>query len=193
MCQQHRGLSPATYKHHCRYFFSCAQGFPVPLSCLLHSTSAPASPVPLHSHCCLQCTVVWSCSRTVSPTAESHAGWTPARQHLPALGPLPSRAWWTGPDSRAGFPSDQHSAEICQQPRRPQPEDHIGLGLRAGLNPEGLVGEQSGTGRLAIQELEDCGKQGKRSVEQKESNMATAAVHRCMCSQRNSRSAVFSS
>lgn len=134
--QQHRRLSPTTYKRHCRSFFSCAQGLPVPPSCFLHSTSTPASPVhPLHSHCCLQCTMVRSCPRTVGPTAESHAAWTPARQHLPALGPLPSHTWWTGPNSRAGFPSDQHSAEICQQPRRPQPEDHIGLGVRAGFNP----------------------------------------------------------
>lgn len=136
MCQQHWRLSPNTYKRHCRYFSRCAQGLPVPPSCFLHSASAPRSPVhPLHPPGCIQCPVVRSCSWTVGPTAEPHAAWTPARQHLPALGPLPSHAGGTGPDSRAGIPSNQHSAEICQQPRRTQPEDHIGLGARAGLSP----------------------------------------------------------
>lgn len=159
VCQQHRRLRPAPDQRHC--FFSCAHGLPVPPSCFLHSTSTPAAPVhPLHSHCCLQRTMVWSCSRSVGPAAESGAAWSPARQQLPAPGPLPSHAGSPGPDSRAGVPSDQHSAEICQQPRRPQPEDHIGLGGRAGLHP-GPTGrrtgvEQSGTGRSAIQELEDC-------------------------------------
>lgn len=135
MCQQHWRLSPNTYKRHCRYFSSCAQGLPVPPSFFLHSTSATASPVhPVHPLCCVQCSVVGSCSRSVGPAAKPHAAWAPAGQHLPALGPLPGHARWTGPDSGAGIPSDQHSAEICQQPRRTQPEDHIGLGARAGLN-----------------------------------------------------------
>lgn len=136
VCQQHRRLSPPPHQCRCRYFLSRAQGLPVPPSCFLHSASTPASPVhPLHSRCCLQRTMVRSCSRTVGPAAEPRAARTPACQHLPALGPLPGHPWRTGPNSRAGFPSDQHPAEICQQPGRPQPEDHIGLGVGAGLNP----------------------------------------------------------
>lgn len=132
VCQQHGRLSPATYKRRCRDCFSRAQGLPGPASCCLRCTSAPASPLhPLHSHCRLQRPMVWSCPRPVGPTAESHAGRAPARQHLPSPGPLPSHTRRTGPDSRAGLPSDQRSAEFCQQPRRPQPEDHIGLGVRA--------------------------------------------------------------
>lgn len=154
MRQQHRRLSPAAHQHRCRDLLSRAPRLPVPPSCFLHSASSPAFPVhPLHSHRCLQRTVVWSRSRAVGPTAESHPR-TPARQHLPALGPLPSHTRWTGPDSRAGFPSDQHSAEVCQQPRRPQPEDHIGLEVRAGPDP-GPAGRErfrqfghTGTGRL---------------------------------------------
>lgn len=136
VCQQHRKLSPAPHQRHIRCCSRRAQGLPVPPSRFLHPSPAPASPLhPLPPHCCLQRTVVWTCSRAVGPAADLHAARTPAGQHLPALGPLPSHARWPGPDPRTGFSSDQHSAEICQQPRRTQPEDHIGLGVRAGWNP----------------------------------------------------------
>lgn len=136
MCQQHWRLRSTTYKRHRCCFSSCTQGLPVPSSCFLHPTSAPASPVhPLHPHCSLQRAMVWSRSRALGPAADPRAARPPARKHLPALGPLPGHARGTGSDSRPGFPSDQHPAEICQQPRRTQPEDHIGLGVRAGLNP----------------------------------------------------------
>lgn len=140
MYQQHRRLSPPPFKPHHRYLSGRPQGLPVPSPCLLHSTSAPASPVhPLCPHPRLQRTMVRSGSRP----ADSAPGPCTARastcQHLPAPGPLPHHGRGTGPDSRAGaaagFTPDQRSAEVSQQPRRTQPEDHVGLGVRAGLNP----------------------------------------------------------
>lgn len=143
MCQQHWRFSPPPYKpHHC-YLSGCPQGLPVPPPCLLHSCSTPTSPVhPLRPHCCLQRTMVWSSSRPIDPTPGPSTARASTCQHLPAPGPLPHHGRWTGSDSRAGaspgFPSDQRSAEVSQQPRRTQPEDHVGLGERAGLNPAQL-------------------------------------------------------
>jgi len=131
--QQHWRFSPPPHKLHHRYLSGHPQGLPVPPPCLLHPT--PTSPVhPLPPHCCLQCTMVRSGSRSVKPTA-----WASTGQHLPAAGPLPRHGWWAGPDSRSGaapgFPSDQLSPEVRQQPGRTQHEDHVGPGERAGLNP----------------------------------------------------------
>lgn len=123
--QQHWRFSPPPYKpHHC-YLSGRPQGLPVPLPRLLRSTSTPTSPVhPLHPHCRLQCTMVRSGSRPVNPTPGPSTAWASTGQHLPAPGPLPCHGRWAGPDSWAGaapgFPSDQHSAEVCQQPRRTQ-------------------------------------------------------------------------
>lgn len=140
--QQHRRLCPPPHKpHHC-YLSGRPQGLPVPPPCLLYPTPTPTTPVhPLHPDCCLQRTVVWSCPWFVKPTPGSSSAWASTGQHLPAPGSLPHPA---GPDSRAGpapgFPSIQCPAEVSQQPRRTQPENHVGLGVRAGLNhgPTGL-------------------------------------------------------
>lgn len=145
VCQQHRRLRPPSNKpHHC-YLSGCPQGLPLPPSCLFHSTSTPTSPVhPLHPHRCLQCSMVRSSSQPVHPTPGSCAAGASACQHLAAPGPLPCHSWGAGADSRAGaspgFPSGQRSAEVSQQPRRTQPEDHVGLGVRAGpdAGPTGL-------------------------------------------------------
>lgn len=140
MCQHHWRFSPPPYKpHHC-YLSGCPQGLPGPPPCLLHSTSTPASPVhPLHPHRCLQCTMVWPSSRHINPTPGPSTARASTCQHLPAPEPLPRHGRWTGPGSQAGaspgFSSDQCSAEVSQQPRRTQPADHVGLGVRAGLNP----------------------------------------------------------
>lgn len=166
--QQHWRFSPPPDKPHHRYLSGHPQGFPVPLPCLLHSTSTPASPVhSLRPHRRLQRAMVWSGSRPVNPTPGSSTAWASTCQHLPAPGPLSRYGWWTGPDSRAGtapgFPSDQHSAEVSQQPRRTQPEDHVGLGVRAGLNygPTGLD-------RSVMRLIGRRGWKNQRSVESEE-------------------------
>lgn len=83
--------------------------------------------------------MVWSGSRPADSTPGPCTARASTCQHLPAPGPLPHHGRGTGPDSRAGaaagFAPDQRSAEVSQQPRRTQPEDHVGLGVRAGLNP----------------------------------------------------------
>lgn len=121
--QQHWRFSPPPYQlHHC-YLSGYPQGLPMPPTCFLHFTSTPTFPVySLHPHRCLQCTMVRSGSRSLNPTPGSSTAWASTGQHLPAPGPLPHNGWWTGADSRAGatpgFPSDQLSPEVDQQPRR---------------------------------------------------------------------------
>lgn len=180
VCQQHRRLRPPSNKPHHRYLSGCPQGLPLPPSCLFHSTSIPTSPVhPLHPHCCLQRSMVWSSSQHVHPTPGSCTAGASACQHLAAPGPLPCHSWGTGPDSRAGaspgFPSGQRSAEVSQQPRRTQPEDHVGLGVRAGPDPGPTGLDWTGVGQRGTcsisqsimcerpAEVEECGREERRS------------------------------
>lgn len=132
MRQQHWRFSPPPYKLHRCYLSGCPQRLLVSPCCLLQSTSA--SPLhPLHTRHCLQCTVVRSSSRPVSPTANPSTAWASTCQHLSATGALPCNRRWTGPDSwtgpTPGFPSDQCSAKVSQQPRWTQIKDHVGLNL----------------------------------------------------------------
>lgn len=134
--QHHRRLRPPpNYPlHRRRYLSGCPQELSVPPRSR-RLGSAPVRPL-RRPPCCLQRrAVVGSSSQSVGAAAGTSAG-----QHLPAPGTLPHIGGRPGPDPRPGappgLPPSQCAAEVRQQPRRTQPEDHVGLGRGPGLGPD---------------------------------------------------------
>lgn len=130
--QQSGRLRPPPCKPRLRYLSRGPQGLLVPPSSLLHSTRTLH---PLHADSRLQRTVVWSGS---VQRPSSTAG-----EHLSAPRPLPHPAGpYSGAPPAAGVSSEQHHAEVSQQPRGTQLEDDVGLGMWAGLNHAHLKGSE---------------------------------------------------
>lgn len=122
---QHRRLCPPPCKPHQRYLSGCQKRLPLPPSRLLCPAPTPAPPVyPLCPQCRLHHPVVRSGSQHDEPAASTTAA--SLSQRLPASGALrPS----TGPSTGTGpLPAHCHSAEVSEQPRGAEHEDHVGAG-----------------------------------------------------------------